>query len=58
MMKPNIEKAKKHLARIRELMAQAPSPFKGMSKDEAIEKMRKVREELWEEKLASRSRHK
>jgi hypothetical protein len=54
MKKPNIEKAKKHLAKIRELMSQAPSPFAGMTKDEAIEKMRKIREALWEEKLAAR----
>ena len=52
MKKPNIEKAKKHLAKIRELMSQTRSPFAGMSKDEAIEKMRKIREELWEQKLA------
>ena len=53
MKKPNIKEAKKHLAKIRELVAQTRSPFAGMSKDEAIEQMRKVREKLWEEKLAS-----
>jgi len=55
MTKANIKEAKKHLAKIREIMSQTHSPFVGMSKDEAIEKMRKVRESLWEEKLASRS---
>lgn len=54
-MKRNIREAKKHLARIRELVAKAPSPFEGMSLEEAINKMRKVREELWEEKFAARS---
>jgi len=55
MTKTNIKKAERHLAKIREIVSQTRSPFAGMSKDEAIEKMRKVREELWEEKLASRS---
>jgi len=55
MAKANIEQAKKHLAKIREIVSQTRSPFAGMSKDEAIEKMRKVREQLWEEKLASHS---
>jgi hypothetical protein len=55
MTKANIKKAERHLAKIREIVSQTRSPFAGMSKDEAIEKMRKVREELWEKKLASRS---
>ena len=55
MKKRNIKKAKKHLAKIRELVAQSRSPFEGMTKEEAIEEMRKVREKLWEEKLATRS---
>ncbi len=54
MKKRNIKEAKKHLAKIREIVSQSHSPFAGMSKDEAIEKMRKIREELWEEKLAAR----
>jgi len=55
MTKMNIKEAKRHLAKIREIVSQTRSPFTGMSKDEAIEKIRKVREKLWEEKLASRS---
>ena len=47
------EQAKKHLARIRELVAQRPSPFKGMTKDEVIEQLRKTRKELWEKKIAT-----
>lgn len=50
-----MEMAKKHFQRIRELVAQKPSPFAGMTKDEAIEEIRKVRQKLWEKKLATRS---
>lgn len=53
-----IKQAKKHLKRIRELVAQRPSPFAGMTEEEAIEEMRKVREELWEKKIAASTRHK
>lgn len=55
MTKTNLKQAKKHLAKIREVVSQTRSPFAGMSKDEAIGEMRKVREKLWEEVLASRS---
>lgn len=54
MTKTKIEKAKKHLAKIREIVSQTRSPFEGMTKEEAIEKMRKTRDKLWEEKIASR----
>lgn len=58
MDKSNVNKvkseAKKHLQRIMELTAQRPSPFQGMSKDEAIEEIRRVREKLWERKLVTR----
>jgi len=49
------ERAQKHFKKIRDLVAQKPSPFKGMTKDEAIEEIRKVREELWEKKLVTRT---
>ncbi|MEW6041328.1 MAG: hypothetical protein AB1633_07390 [Elusimicrobiota bacterium] len=49
--KERIERAKKHLDRIRELVAQRPSPFEGMTKDEVIEQLRKTRKELWQEKM-------
>ncbi len=48
------KEAKKHFNKIRELVSQRPSPFEGMTKDEAIEEIRKVREKLWEKKLAAR----
>jgi len=53
--KTGIERAKKHLNRIRELVAQRPSPFEGMTKDEVIEQLRKTRKELWEQKLVTRT---
>lgn len=51
----NSEKAKKHLNKIRQLMSQIKSPFEDMSEEEIIKKLRKTREEIWEEKLAPRS---
>jgi hypothetical protein len=53
-MKPNAKIAKKHLLRIRQIVSKKKTPFSGVSEEEAIKKMRKVREELWEEKLAPR----
>ena len=53
-MKHKTTKAQRHLNRIRQLMSQRPSPYAGMTKDQAIEAMRKIREQLWEEKLATR----
>jgi len=54
-MRKDIEEIKKHLKKVRELAAKTPSPFKGMTLEAAIRRMRKVREELWEEKFAFRS---
>lgn len=57
-MKRNVMEVKKRLEKIdkiRKLAAEISSPFKGMSLAEAIKKMRKVRYELWEGKLALRS---
>jgi hypothetical protein len=53
--KPDVKSAKKHLEKIYQLMSQRKSPFEGMSEEEVIKKLRKTREEIWEEKLASRS---
>ena len=57
-MKRNIREAKKRLQRLRESITKKPSPFKGMTLEQAIKKMRKVREKLWEEKFALHSGHK
>lgn len=53
-MNKKIEQAKRYLQRARELARTSSSPFKGMTTEEAINKIRKVREKLWEEKLALR----
>jgi hypothetical protein len=52
--RPNIKRAKKHLQKIREIIAQNPPPIYKLSEDEIIKKLRKTREEIWEEKLAAR----
>ena len=51
----NPKKAKEHLNKIRKIIAQNPPPIYKMSKDEIIKKLRKTREEIWEEKLALRN---
>jgi hypothetical protein len=48
------KKAKKHLKKIREIISQNPPPIYKMSKDDVIKKLRKTREEIWEEKFALR----
>lgn len=53
-MKPNIVAARKHLQRLREIIAKNPTPIFKMSKEEVIETLRKTREAIWEEKLAHR----
>jgi len=52
--KLDTKSAKEHLKKIREIIAQNPPPIYKMSKDEIIKKLRKTREEIWEEKLAPR----
>ncbi len=50
------EQAILHIRRIRQLMDKVKSPYVGMSKQKIIEKIRKTREKLWEEKFAAHSR--
>lgn len=50
----NIKAAKKHLQKLREIIANNPTPIFKMSKDSAIKILRKTREAIWEEKLAVR----
>jgi hypothetical protein len=52
MVKPNPKKAKKHLERLREMIAKNPSPIFKMSKEDVIKQLRKTREEIWKEKVA------
>ncbi|MFH0924242.1 MAG: hypothetical protein V1872_01195 [bacterium] len=51
----NPKRAKKHLDAIYRLSSQIKSPFKDLSDEEIIKKLRKTREKLWEEKLAPHS---
>ena len=55
MLQDKAKQAKRHLNRLRQIVSQTPSPFAGMSEEEAIEKMRKIRKEMWETKVAPRS---
>lgn len=52
--KAEAKQAKKLLEKLRESIAKNPSPIFKMSKEEAIKRLRKTREEIWEEKLAAR----
>ena len=47
--------AKASLKRLHALLAGRPSPFAGLTAQEAVERIRKVREALWEEKFAPRA---
>lgn len=49
------EKAKEYLTKIRETVAQNPSAIFKMTKDDAIETLRKTREKIWKDKLAIRN---
>jgi len=46
--------AKKLWSELRESVSKKHNPFAGMTKQQAIEEIRKTREKLWEEKLALR----
>ena len=47
--------AKRLWDELRESISRKPSPFAGMSEEDVIKHLRKVRKELWEKKLAARS---
>lgn len=53
-MTHNIIKAKKHLEKAREIISKRKSPLANMREVDVIEKIRKDREAIWEEKLAAR----
>ena len=55
MKKANPKETKKHLEKLRQIIAQNPSPIFKMSKEEVIKTLRKTREKLWEEKFAHHS---
>lgn len=54
-MARNITKARRHLQKIREIISKRKSPLANLREEEVIEKIRKDRENIWEEKLAARS---
>ena len=47
----------KHLHKARELAKDFDNPFKGLTKEEIINKLRASREKLWREKYAAGSRY-
>ena len=49
--------AVKHLHKARELAKGLDNPFKGLTKEAIINKLRASREKLWREKYAAGSRH-
>ena len=51
-MKLNIAKIKRHLEKLREIVSKRKSPFAHMSEQQVINKIRKDREKIWEEKFA------
>jgi len=54
-MKRDALVSKRRIEKIRQLMSKARSPYRGMTKQEMIDEIRKTREKLWEAKLATRS---
>jgi len=57
MMNTKAAKALKHLYRARELAKTSPNPFKNMTEEQVIAKLRETREKLWQEKYAPSTRH-
>jgi hypothetical protein len=54
-MKNKKAEAKKLLHELRESISKRTSPFTGMSEEEVIEHMRKIRKKLWDNKFAART---
>jgi len=54
MIKPNIKKAKEHLEKLYRLAKEEASPLP-VSEEEMIKRIRKSREEIWNEKFATRT---
>lgn len=55
-MKTNAKKAKIHLDKVRELMSKVPPRYHDKNKQAIVNEIRKIREKLWDEKLAGNSR--
>lgn len=54
MKKQNNKQAKQYLNKLRKIVSKAKEPFSNLNEEEIIIKLRKTREEIWEEKLAPR----
>jgi low affinity Fe/Cu permease len=54
MKNKDIKEAKRLWEELCKSVSKKRNPFVGMTKEEAIEAIRKVREKLWEEKFAAR----
>lgn len=54
MKTKNIKEAKKHLEKLRKIIAENPSPIFKMNKEDVIKTLRKTREKVWEEKVVLR----
>ncbi len=52
-MKRNVIKARRHLEQAKKIISKRKTPFSNMREEDVIEKIRKDREEIWEEKLAA-----
>jgi len=54
-MKQNLKKAKRHLAKLRELVSKRKHPLTEVKEEKVLETLRKTREELWDKKFAART---
>lgn len=52
-MNKKVKEAKRLWEELKQSVSHKHNPLAGMSKQEAIDAIRKVREKLWEEKLAA-----
>lgn len=55
-MRKDIKKSMERINKIQQLMSKVRSPYRGKSKQEIVEEIRKTRERIWEEKFAIHSR--
>lgn len=53
--KPNVAKAQRALEKTREHLRRHGSPLDNLTIEQIVARVRKTREQLWKEKLASRS---
>ena len=56
MTRATIKSTQEHLAKIRQLINRSHSPLTRMTEQQVIHALRKTREDLWEAKVAPRTR--